>query len=418
MIVSPYRPHARLLEIMIDEQKLNAEVRAGTAHSFQGSEAEVVIFDLVNDEPQWRVAMFMRDFDRDMRRLLNVAISRAKQRLIVVGDFNYIKKCGKKAFLGNELIPFLDKRYPKVSALDVVKKGLAARAAQTQTKVYGGGVVAPETRIVVTQEDFDRYLRPDLGGAKRQIVIYSPFLTESRLSLLEPQFKAATERGVCLYVVTKPYCDRSKREVSRYRLLENSLHEWGVVVIHKRGMHEKLIFIDDDILWEGSLNPLSFRDTVEHMERRVSKKVFDEYARTIRLSDLVDKYAAGSPVCPICGGEVIASEGRDEPYFWRCASEDCDYKWSIDEPGLKNGMIACARCGGPVEYGEWGGKPAWRCRENRHHHQKIAKSHLRLPKMLALIPAKELRKVRGYFGLTGNDDTGQGNDNNSESLLF
>ncbi len=417
LIVSPYRPHTRLLEIMASEEELTGEVRVGTAHSFQGSEADLVIFDLVNDEPQWRVGMFTPKYDNNTKRLINVALTRAKRRLIIVGDFDYIWKLSKNAFLGGELVPFLRGHYPSVSAGDVVKKGLAARAAQAQATVYGGTTVSPEARMVVTQENFDRYLRPDIAGAKEQIVIYSPFLTQNRLSLVEPQLKAAMDRGVHVYVVTRPHCDRDKRELSQYRFLERTLQEWGVVVIHKCRMHEKLIFIDNDILWDGSLNPLSFRDTGEHMERRISKRVFAEYAQTLRLRELLQGYAGGPPTCPICQREVFACEGRDDPYFWRCVCKDC-YSRAIDQPGLQNGMITCARCGHPVEYGEWGGKPAWRCTKNRHHHQRFAKTHLRLPRMRAIIPIDELRKLQKYFG--GGADSEPGPDDNAgrERLLF
>lgn len=418
LIVSPYRPHTRLLEIMASEEKLTGEVRVGTAHSFQGSEADVVIFDLVNDEPHFRVGMFTPKYDSSTKRLINVALTRARRRLIIVGDFDYIWKLSKNAFLGGKLVPFLRGHCPSVSAVDVVKKGLAARAAQAQATVYGGTVVSPEARIIITQENFDKYLRPDIAGAKEQIVIYSPFLTQNRLSLVEPQLKAAMDRGVHVYVVTRPHCDRGKRELPQYRFLERTLQEWGIVVIHKRGMHEKLIFIDSDILWDGSLNPLSFRDTGEHMERRVSKKVFDEYAKTLRLCDLLEKYAKGPPVCPICDSEVTASEGRNDPYFWRCTRPECDFKWGIDQAGLQSGMITCARCGHPVEYGEWDGKPAWRCTVNRRHHQRLARTHLRLPRMRAMIPTVDLRKLQKYFGTGAGSEPGPDGNAGKERFLF
>jgi len=163
-------------------------------------------------------------------------------------------------------------------------------------------------------------------------------------------------------------------------------------------MHEKLIFIDNDVLWEGSLNPLSFSNTGEHMERRFSKKVFEEYSRKLRLNELISEYDDGPPACPICSNEVVAREGRDDPYFWRCVKKDC-YSRSIDQPPLKGGIITCANCGGEVEYGEWGGKPAWRCIENRHHHQKVARTHLRLPKMREIVPKRKLRELDERFGI-------------------
>ena len=55
-------------------------------------------------------------------------------------------------------------------------------------------------------------------------------------------------------------------------------------------MHEKLVFIDDEVLWHGSLNPLSFSDTQEIMERRHSKAVVEDYQRTLRLEELLGAY--------------------------------------------------------------------------------------------------------------------------------
>jgi hypothetical protein len=52
-----------------------------------------------------------------------------------------------------------------------------------------------------------------------------------------------------------------------------------------------------------------------------------------------------------------------------------------------------------VEFGFWGDEPHWRCIANKQHRQKIFKSHLRLPKMAALIPKKEHKKVCKLLGI-------------------
>jgi len=417
LIACPYSPHSKLLQLMLREQDLGEEIRAGTVHSFQGSEASIVIFDMVNDEPHWRVAMFMAQFDEGTKRLLNVALTRARRRLIIVGDFDYIAKLSKKSFVGSLLIPFLRDNYPSVNALDVVKAGLAARAAKAQTAVYGGNVEADKNRLIMTHEHFYTFLRSDLAKAKSRIVIYSAWLTQNRLAQLEPQIRSAIERGVRVYVVTKSLSERGKRELAQYRMLEKTLTSWGVIVVHKQRMHEKLIFIDNDILWEGSLNPLSFSNTGEHMERRFSKKVFEEYSRKLRLNELISEYDDGPPACPICSNEVVAREGRDDPYFWRCVKKDC-YSRSIDQPPLKGGIITCANCGGEVEYGEWGDKPSWRCIENRRHHQPIARSHLRLPKMRVIVPKRTLRDLDKRFGISSPKGSDVSNDRQEDLFLF
>jgi hypothetical protein len=124
------------------------------------------------------------------------------------------------------------------------------------------------------------------------------------------------------------------------------------------------------------------------MERRNSRPVFNDYFKTLRLEELLPQYK-----CPICRGEMIAREGgKDDPYYWKCV-EGC-YSRNIDQPHLQGDELFCSNCNGELEYGEWGGKPAWRCKNNRHHHQKLFKSHLKLPKMYSKIPSNQLRKMK------------------------
>lgn len=47
----------------------------------------------------------------------------------------------------------------------------------------------------------------------------------------------------------------------------------------------------------------------------------------------------------------------------------------------------------PIKFGYWGDWPHWRCTENKFHRQSISKAHLRLPKMLAMVPQEERRKL-------------------------
>ena len=68
LIVAPYKPHVARINQLVKleyhnrgfKENLNF-IRAGTIHSFQGSEADIVIFDLVIDEPHWKANLFMTD---------------------------------------------------------------------------------------------------------------------------------------------------------------------------------------------------------------------------------------------------------------------------------------------------------------------------------------------------------------------
>jgi hypothetical protein len=396
LIISPYKPHARLVSLLLKADGVEREAISGTVHSFQGSQADVVILDLVNDEPHWRVGHFMSGLDDTTKRLFNVAITRAKRRLIVVGDFAYCQKVGKKAFLGKALIPFLRSHYKTVDAIDVVPEGIANRAASSRRQVYGGSIKLEHDRTVIKQDQFYSLLAADLEAATSQVVMFSPFMTRSRMGEIETYLKAAIERDVRIFVVTKPLEERDRADRSGYRAIEKALNQWKVTVIHKRGMHEKLVFVDSDIVWTGSLNPLSFRNTQEVMERRRSSEVFQEYAKTLMLDELLGEYAAGVPRCPVCGDEAIVAEGTSKPFYWRCADKVCVFRRSVDDHSLKDGDVHCHKCDSEVELEEndgADGRARWVCTDNQRHKQLVKLMHLKLVKVRARISASRLDRL-------------------------
>ena len=163
LIVSPYRPHAKLLELLLQESDLSSEVRAGTVHTFQGSEADVVIFDLVNDEPHWKVNVFIPGLDEGTSGCSMWRSPGPGADCSWWKTLEHNAKQGKRPFLGSELLPLLE-RYPMVDALEVVPEGLAGRAARSQSTVLAGEVEPDADRVVVTQQHFYPMLAGDLPG--------------------------------------------------------------------------------------------------------------------------------------------------------------------------------------------------------------------------------------------------------------
>lgn len=395
LLCAPYRPHARLLSLIAKEQMPVGEVVAGTAHTFQGAEAPVVIFDLVNDEPHWRVGMFSERMEEDTKRLLNVALTRPQRRLIVVGDFRWIEQKAKKGGILRRILAHLKERHPIVDAGELLPAGFAARAAtiQQSASAKGGTPIAPQ--LVVAQDHFFEHLHADLAGARERVVIYSPFMTQERVGRLEPHLRAAVQRDAEVWVITKTLEERTG-DRGIYLETEQALRNWGMRVVHKKGMHEKLVMIDDYILWQGSLNPLSYSSTQEIMERRASREIVADYARVLRLDDLLAAYRAQETLCPYCGREVVAAEGPNEPFYWRCVEDGC-FTRSIGDPMPVDGRVVCRTCGGQLEFRWPNMDPFWRCTENHRHRQPVARTHLRLPKMREIIPKAELRKLDRRF---------------------
>lgn len=88
-IVTPYRGQVNLLNRQIQKRDWPAvfkqQIKIGTIHAFQGSEADLIIWDIVDDVTQKVGRLYQLDSGR---RMINVAISRAKYKLVVVGDLN------------------------------------------------------------------------------------------------------------------------------------------------------------------------------------------------------------------------------------------------------------------------------------------------------------------------------------------
>ena len=100
-IITPYTGQVSMLKKLFvgREYKLDFQdrVKIGTVHTFQGSECDVIVFDMVDCskfEKGKKEPYFGKIYEYEQgEQLLNVAISRARHKLIVVCDPDYISLC-------------------------------------------------------------------------------------------------------------------------------------------------------------------------------------------------------------------------------------------------------------------------------------------------------------------------------------
>jgi hypothetical protein len=87
-IISPFRHQAEKIKASIPE-KLSDCINVGTVHAFQGNERDVVIYSLVvtNNSPASKIKWI----DCSVPNLVNVAVTRARTSLYVVGNKDYIR---------------------------------------------------------------------------------------------------------------------------------------------------------------------------------------------------------------------------------------------------------------------------------------------------------------------------------------
>jgi hypothetical protein len=83
-LLTPYRAQAHLLVALVRDLELRERLTVGTIHRMQGSEADAVVVDLVDGPP---LGVPGRLFHEPAgRRLVNVALSRARGKLVILGD--------------------------------------------------------------------------------------------------------------------------------------------------------------------------------------------------------------------------------------------------------------------------------------------------------------------------------------------
>lgn len=411
LIIAPYKPHATRLNQLIELEYRNRGfknnlnlIKAGTVHGFQGTEADIVIFDLVIDEPHYKAAIFMEskqyktldgaEINDSLKKLFNVAVTRAKFKLFIVGNFSY---CQKKA-KNNALAAMLHKMIV-VDKLEIFEaKKILPQITFTRPTDFSlsGNVIGKH--IVCSEVSFYDYFLADMLSFKKRLIIFSAFMTEARLSVLLPTFVDAINAGKQIVVVTKTLSERTKEDFYKYEKCERELRNVGVNVIHKKGMHEKVIFVDNEAIWFGSLNALSFTGTTgEIMNRFADGKLISEYEKFFGIEHLCEAVENEyEQICPVCKeGEMILRESNEGGTYWQC--DKGDYSRSTDQPYPINGVLCCKKCGAPYKF-EMKNEPRWVCTEDKRHYQKVRASDLTLEKMEALIPSGTIRdSVDQYF---------------------
>lgn len=116
-IATPYKAEAALIEAMAKDiipLRYRSKLIIDTVHAFQGKEVDIMILDIPDsnplDKPSYLVGRYDRGENRnnDSDRLLNVAISRARIKFILISNESFLNRHAKE---GTSLQALLGKTY-------------------------------------------------------------------------------------------------------------------------------------------------------------------------------------------------------------------------------------------------------------------------------------------------------------------
>lgn len=130
--------------------------------------------------------------------------------------------------------------------------------------------------IIFDSRSFYAPFSADLSGAVNHILLLSPFMRKARvtqvLKLLAPSF----EKGVAVTVLTRPPQNYKPEQQDEISSLIAKLRSANIMVETKSKIHQKYAIIDQEIVWYGSINFLSFGASEESIMRFESPDIAGE----------------------------------------------------------------------------------------------------------------------------------------------
>jgi len=362
-IVAPYRAESlAIIEHLDDVGSLGGSpaIEAGTVHSFQGREFDVVVVDTVEDGDSagWCSRAAMRPgATRDHRggaRLVNVAVTRARHRVYLLASGRAIASaragttfCHIQALVDAGTIRV-------VRAADLL--GLPAHEVdRAQLNPVAAELWAAFDGHVVSDGVFDEFgyiqaLTAEIDAARHSIWMWAPWFGPRQDEVL-PALERATARGVTITVFVvgdsdsvvrsqrardarPPVADRARRPSVEERLA--ALRAAVTQVVRIAQMHQKIVVIDEETMFLGSYNTLSSQNRreimVRHRGRRFSQKIL-EHERAAAL--------ARPPLCPDHHRQMEArrsqAHSRGYPWGWACPERGCGQRLPLPEPNARAG---------------------------------------------------------------------------------
>ena len=367
-VITPYRDQAKFINRMRQKMLPDNGIRISTVHKSQGLENDITIFDTtVSFGKKAGPGFFFRNSDQ-ANRLLNVAISRPKSKLIIVGNASYLNDRLDTDTLMFKILDHFKSKNKVFESDNIIEKYYdQLRLTKEQFKRDIDQEVKAQYFSVVDQNDFFDIFKEDLLSIDKNegVVIFSPFIQYGRTSYLMDVFKAVIDRGAKLTIFTEKKYQQPGLFSDSIKEILDYLTRIGADIKYRYKAHEKRAFISNRIWWEGSLNILSHSGTTEDMLRISQKSIIELVINNFGLSSLLgvgkikrderDKWQTiikdalryEEKRCEKCKGRLVVKFSRYGP-FLACEHKICKNIASIPlknyRKRINDAKIQCTEC--------------------------------------------------------------------------
>lgn len=206
---------------------------AATIHKFQGSEKDTIVFEVADGRGLRLGGFFKGTADGIDQRLLNVAFSRARKRVVLVGNTEYLEREIVQGSAFSKLFAVFRDKARKVDA--------AAMLAQLGDGVGVKLAPPPEARSLIQGE---------IGNARRSVELFLSGWRIKEMLVVGPALKARLLGGLTASLRIDGAADQAMRQETRIMAMVRELAGDGLhVEISQFSGQESGLLVDRKTLW-------------------------------------------------------------------------------------------------------------------------------------------------------------------------
>ncbi|MFJ3217554.1 AAA domain-containing protein [Kitasatospora sp. NPDC086801] len=299
-VIAPYRAQVKALKGSLKYRfGEDYEGLVDTIHRFQGSQRPIVVFDTaVGAGKDPGIFYAGTGLSSQTCRLLNVALSRAQDHLVVVADVEHLRKHLSVHSEARAMLDHLESHAQVISADQLIPTRDAAQLSVLSEEELARPAFFPADEV-------QKAVEWDIARAQASIEVYCAFLDPQPVRRWSGLLGNRVADGVRVVVHTRsPEEQREATGAARHQRQIDILRAAGCEVSFRERMHEKVLILDSTVLWHGSLNLFASSGPTDLMMR------FTDPASCERVSRVIDRARKERAAWnPRAAGEAAGSVG-------------------------------------------------------------------------------------------------------------
>lgn len=323
-IIAPYMAQTRLIRALLkdyrEQDNSRSIIACSTVHQFQGSERDMILLDLVESYPFSKAGWLLSKELGSVIRLVNVAMTRARGKLIVAANYTFWKNTfeaeGKSRNMAYRLLSYMMESSNVLQHKD--------RSLEQYLNLLNAG----KTLRLYIDQSYEKELIQDLNSAKKQILVSIPYgkLDLEHAAVLLKNLRQLRAKGVNVFIKAQERSSLPK--------------EWMTIAEESENAIFPIIMIDRKVIWYGLPKGIQeFRDK----SRSTTFKTVCPIVLRIQGSNTVDL------INSLADLSIVKADGTNSQMYAGSGTDLLSQKKKNSLPSFIMENEKCLKCGSPYE---------------------------------------------------------------------